>query len=350
MHDGSLRDIALVQGDDAYTTLMRQLATGPMERVPDHLGSNWEKLQYLKARAQRLANKLAGRPATPETAIIASLVSKLVAATKAALGDEQAVVAAVISSSDRIHLTDEELGDVFDYLKLRHLMSGPNTLYQLYATSAAYAGYAKGLCQTYTDAYDCETEEAFLPYQRLLHLDLSAASLSGTIKSLQTVKDGSSDASFVDPDLGFGQHSGSLTTTAAEGESAYWTAVSYRIRTLVKSLNRLYMPHVSELILTGPSAADKRFQDAVRTALQDLIATDGVLAGLDAHGQSSNGPAEWQSFLTFATARGAAEIAKRRQEGPVSCAQSNDCKQRRERVHHDGQRQSEFVQQQVDLA
>jgi hypothetical protein len=39
---------------------------------------------------------------------------------------------------------------------------------------------------------------------------------------------------------------------------------------------------------------------------------------------------EQQSLFQFATARGAAEIAKRRQEGPVRCAQSDECKRRRE--------------------
>jgi len=110
------------------------------------------------------------------------MVSKLVNATQTWLGGEHAVIAAVLSSPDRIALTDEELGDVFDYLKLENLNVEPRTLYQLYATSAAYAGYGKGLCRTYIDAYACESEESELPTQRVLHLDLNSETLSGTLR------------------------------------------------------------------------------------------------------------------------------------------------------------------------
>jgi len=79
-------------------------------------------LQNLKSRAKRPENKLAGRPATPETTIPATIVSTLVNATQIWLGSEQAIVAAVLSSPDRIGLTDEEVRDIFDYLKLSDLM------------------------------------------------------------------------------------------------------------------------------------------------------------------------------------------------------------------------------------
>lgn len=163
---------------------MRQLAAGPVNRTPDHFDFNWEKLQYLKLRASRLANKLAGQPATPKTAMLATMVSKLVNATQMWLGSEHNVVAAVLSSAGCIGLTDEELEDIFDYMKLKDLMNNPNSLYQLYATSAAYAGYSKDLCRTYIDAYACEREDAKFPDQRVLHLDPDSETLSGTLKTL----------------------------------------------------------------------------------------------------------------------------------------------------------------------
>jgi hypothetical protein len=113
LHDGTFHHTTLIEGDASYTALMRQLATGTVNRTPDHFDSSWKKLRYLKSRASRLANKLAGRPATPETAILATMVSKLTNATQTCLGSEHAVIAAVLSSPDRIAFTDEELGDVF---------------------------------------------------------------------------------------------------------------------------------------------------------------------------------------------------------------------------------------------
>jgi hypothetical protein len=96
-----------------------------LNRTPDTFDSNWEKLLYVKSHARRLANKLVGRPATPETAILGTMISKLVSTTSTWLGNDEAVVAAVLSSPDHIRLTDEEVGDIFDYLKLRNLMDKP---------------------------------------------------------------------------------------------------------------------------------------------------------------------------------------------------------------------------------
>jgi hypothetical protein len=333
LHDGTFHHIALVDGDISYTDLMRRMVTGPSVRTPDHFDTRWEMLQYLKSRMQRLANKLVGRPATPETAVLASMVSKLLEKTQAWLGDKETIVAAALSSPDRIRLTFEEIGDIFDYLKLRDLMAEPPLFYELYATSAAYAGYGKGLCRNYTDAYACEREEFKFSYQRVLHLDLNSESLSGTIKSLQSARDGSVDASFVHPDLGFGRERKRLSLH--DGEQ-YWTSVSAGIRELVKSFNRLYLPHMTELLLTGPVATDERFQAAVWAAIHDLVADGDVLSLLEDRAQAIDNKEEWQTLFSFATARGAAEFAKRMQEGPFKCAQSDDCRRRRELVHDEG--------------
>lgn len=319
LHDGSFHHIALIEGDGSYKDLMRQLASGPINRIPDHFDSNWEKLRYLKSRASRLANKLTGRPATPDTAILAMMVSKLVNATNTWLESEHAVIAAVLSSPDRIKLTDEELGDVFDYLKLQNLLDNTRSIYQLYATSATYAGYGKGLCRTYIDAYACEREESELPDQRVLHLDLNSETLSGTLKTLRNAYDGSVEASFVDPGLGF-RHEEGMLVMAGEVDDAseqHWTAVSDRIRELVKSLQRVYMPHVTELLLSGPYATNKLFHGAIRAAFQDLDVDKRVLASLGHRNDSLENQDDERSFFSFATARGAAEIAKRKQEGPV---------------------------------
>lgn len=112
----------------------------------------------------------------------------------------------------------------------------------------------------------------------------------------------------------------------------YWTAVSDRIRELVKSLRRIHMPHVTEVLLSGPYAANKRFHNAIRAAFQYLGVDESVLADLGHRDHSLEDQEEEQSFSNFAVAKGAAEIAKRRQEGPVQCVQNDKCRRRRERV------------------
>jgi ubiquitin len=82
------------------------------------------------------------------------------------------------------------------------------------------------------------------------------------------------------------------------------------------------------------------------------VADDSVLASLsqisDDDTTAVNDREERQEFFNFATARGAAEIAKRMQEGPVKCAQTEECRKRRERVH-DEERQPKLFKQLNDM-
>ncbi|KAI9857502.1 MAG: hypothetical protein M1813_008252 [Trichoglossum hirsutum] len=329
LHDGNYQTIAHIDGMPSYTSLLRRLATGPQNRIPDHIPSTWGKLRYLQKRAQRLLNKSLGLPANPETAIFADLISMLKTETEAALGNGQQVAAAVLSSPDRIRLTDEEVTDVFDYLGIRNLMAEPDTLDDLYATSSAYAGFGMGLCEQYTNPYACEREESHFPTQRLLHLDFAPDNLSGTIKSLKSVRDGSVEEAFIDLDLGL-DRLGEGPDLEPEEERAYWTTVTNRIRSFVQSFN----PQITQLILTGSSASVPRFKVAVKDALRDLVA-EGTLKILDEEGKDSKESKDKTLDLVFATAKGAAEFAKRRQEGPVRCVEREECKRARERLEQE---------------
>ena len=281
----------------------------------------------------RRVNKLLGRPATPQTAILAAMVSDLVHATQSWLGDSHAVTAAVLSSPHRVRLTDEETNDVFEYLKLRNLMSEPDSLDAMYATSAAYAGYGHGLCSNYTDVNACEREECRWTYQNVLHIDFNRESLSGTIDMLQSYHSWGARSKFVDFDLGHLRKGSLLEMTAKsddessqDGSSFYWNMVSARIRAFVSS----YRPRINRTLLTGPSATNPRFKDVLRTALYDLVDAD-VLSELDSqYEKPATDEGAWQELVEFATAKGAAEVAKRRQEGPLRCQWTGECRARHE--------------------
>lgn len=111
-HNGTYQHIALIKGKSSYNSLLRSLATGPQNRVLDQIPSNWEKLRYMKMCTQRLLNKFLGRHATSETAILAEMISMLKTTAEDSLGGGN-VAAAVLSSPDRIRLTDEEVTDGF---------------------------------------------------------------------------------------------------------------------------------------------------------------------------------------------------------------------------------------------
>lgn len=200
-------------------------------------------------------------------------------------------------------------------------MAEPDTLDNLYTTSSAYAGFGIGLCKQYTHPYACEREESHFPTQRLLHLDFAPDSLSETIKSLKSVRDGSMDEAFIDPALGLGKLNRLNQKSNLEpGEGrAYWTAVTNRIRTLVQS----FKPQIMQLILTGSSALDPQFKAAVKDALRDLVA-ESALKMLDSDGKDGKEGKGKTLDLVFATAKGAAEFAKRRQEGPVRCVEGRN--------------------------
>jgi hypothetical protein len=189
-----------------------------------------------------------------------------------------------------------------------------------------------GLCEQYTDPYACEREESHFPTQRLLHLDFAPNSLSGTIKSLKSARDGSVEEAFIDPALGLGRLDGLNKKPDLEPgeESAYWAAVTNRIRTLVQS----FKPQITQLILTGSSASDPRFKAAVKDALRGLVA-ESTLKILDEESKDGKEGKDKNPDLVFATAKGAAEFAKRRQEGPVRCMEGEECKRARERLERE---------------
>ena len=210
-------------------------------------------------------------------------------------------------------------------------MAEPDTLEDLYAASTAYAGFGMGLCRQHTDPYAYEREEYLFPTQRLLHLDFTPESLSGTIKSLKSAKDGTLGKTFIDLDLGLRRLDAlnTITKPGSEDGTVYWTAIASRIRALVQS----FKPQITQLILTGSSAADQRFKAVVRDALRNVEAGSAleILLDDDKATNDSDMDRDQAADFVFATARGAAEFAKRRQEGPVRCADSDECKRFRER-------------------
>ncbi|PGH28056.1 hypothetical protein AJ80_00312 [Polytolypa hystricis UAMH7299] len=322
LHDGKYQTVARVEGDEAYTSLLRSLAMGPKYREPDNDASPWEKMKYLKERAQRLLNKAMGRPATPQSAVLGDMVSKLRSKTEAALGDGQNVTAAVLSSPEKIRLTSEELNDALDYLEIRNLMAEPDDIGELYAGSAAYAGFGLGLCKNYTDPEACRQEEREFLDDWVIYLDFSDYSLSGTVKRFFLgVRNGVDYYSWIEPGLG-------LERLKEMEETEYWTAVTAHIHRMVERFGEV----VSRLMFTGPSAADPRFEEAVKNAFRQRAGLSDESQIVDRDG----GKGQVQDFV-FATAKGAAEFAKRRQE--VRCVEDEECKPIRNAWLEEGKRQ-----------
>lgn len=308
-HDGSYQSVLRIDGNDEYLTTMRDLSTGPKERAP--YAGNGAADGFARKWMMRKARKAVGLPATTTTAVLANMVKKLHTIAETLV--DQKLAGCVITSSDHIRFHYDELNDILDYLRLRNPMESdqyPNTLG---ATSAAYTGLGEGICPDYLDAQKCEWFEDDLPSRRVLHLDLSSVSLIGTIDLLHNPYGPFPDHSFISSDLG-------LEST---GGDVYWPAVEHRIRELIKELTD--GQHITYLILTGTAASNGRFKSVVKDALHDVVKDNSQASRL----LEQDLQAEEELDLVFLTARGAAEVAKRRQTGPWKCRDTPKGAQRR---------------------
>lgn len=334
-HNGSYENVALIEGTQAYIDLLK--TTGP-EREPKWPTNTWEKIEYERQLAQRRLNKLLGRPATPDIAILAEMVADLRDAAKESLGASSPLLtAAVISAPDHFRMSDEETSDILDYLKLNNLK--PERWGSLGGAVATYAGYGQGLCTHYLDEYACEREQARLRTEVMLHVGLDDQSLTCATTTLSYVYWGGAQTASGDPGLGY--HN-------AVRDPQYWSMVTEEIRrhALYARGEAGYARKISAVVLSGPRAGAE-LKQAVEEALRDQV--DGrevrfvVPGDMGSRGEMSyerNGT----TFNTFVTARGAAELAKRVQEGPYECAQTAECRRRRERVHEEAP-ESSMLQQ-----
>jgi hypothetical protein len=236
------------------------------------------------------------------------MLSQLKAESESFLEHNSHISRAVLSSLDAAILSTEEISDVFDYLQMQNLMVQPDGRYRFYDASAAYAGFNRGLCQSYTKPYECQEEELKFSSEVLLHLDFSDAALSMTRIKLTKAMNWGPTRAFVIPDLGF--------AAVEQRKQALFEEIGERIRIFVQN----YIPQITSLILTGTAASDQRFVDAVKGALLDLISVE-TMESFIIHVNTAS-----DTDLIFATAKGAAEVAKRSQEGPVRCEWSDGCK------------------------
>lgn len=280
----------------SYTTLNT--------RFPDEIPTMAGKMEYVRRRLARTVNKLLGRPANQQTAIFAEMLAQLQTSVAKALpsGTRGSVMHAVVTSPDAIRLTAEEIGDILGYLKISNLMAEPD---ELFAASAAFAGFGHGLCKSYTKPYVCEREDFELPWKQVLHLDFSDAALTMAIKGMKSYKRLGTDATTIVPELGYAH-------AEVEGGEALFNELSDHIHKFATSSRN----KITEVLLTGARVENERFKDAVKGALS-TYGSDGAMKSFDNFKQID---------FVFATAKGAAEIAKRRLEGPVRCIWSHECK------------------------
>lgn len=300
---------------------MKQLSSTTREtRFPHNLPTTAGKAQYVLDHLQRFLNKFFGRPANRKTVILAEMLAQLRAFIESALPSITPVTHAIITSPDGMCLTDWEMNDVLDYLRIENLMEGPDSLYSI---SAAHAGTGHGLCKEYTKLYRCEAEDHLgFPYKNVLNVDFSDQALRMTIKGMRTYKAFGGGEAVVDTDLGY------VEGLDDEEMEELFVGIGGKMRSFVQSQRR----KITMILLTGTRVGEHRFKKTLRDALENLVATQAMEeidrsfskdVGVDVH-------------TVFATAKGAAEVAKRRMEAPVRCLWREDCEALKAGKHEEG--------------
>jgi len=298
---------------------MHRLASSPLEFMPD--GRRWpahaqSQLAVMWHVLSRHVKKYLGWPATPDAAVLIDMVAALKAATEEALGATQNVTAAVLVGPDGVRLTAEETDDVLEFLGVRNLMrdGADDWTYRwengnLFAAGAAWAGIGKGLCKSYLDGEKCAKEEGKMATKRVLVVEYTLNGLSLAADDVTTAQPGprrrAMDRTATNWDLGFGQTK----------DQKYWDTVQRFVRDFVEKSE---IGKVDEVVLTGESAGDGRFKEAVKEGLGTSVSSKSVLKKL---------AKEPEKDPLYVVALGAAEIAKRKQEGMGRCVRDKgSCK------------------------
>ncbi|PGH34118.1 hypothetical protein GX50_03081 [[Emmonsia] crescens] len=318
-HNGSVQNLARVDGDEDFQALIRKLAAGPPALDCSRSLSGWRKFLCWKSHMQRRLNKGRGLPATPDVGTLAVLFENLRLAVDDELGEGSCTRALFALFPTLPGLTYEDFLDAVEYASLDRVES-PYSQDYVSEVSAASGAMGFGICRNYTDVYGCLDEESWMPYEQRLFLSFTNTSFTAINSYFRSAFYPHPTSTQLRFDLG----RASFPDNDEDAQRIYWQ----RIRdTIVKvGLQGLALPSV--LFLVGDHAADPMFQKTLDEALQDMFPRHrddvaGLRRTLEERGQDV---VETSSLdYSFLGARGAANFAKRSLEAPRFCWEPPGC-------------------------
>ncbi|OJD18070.1 hypothetical protein AJ78_01900 [Emergomyces pasteurianus Ep9510] len=317
-HNGSVANLARVDGDKDFQALMKKLAAGPPALDCSGSLSKWQEFLCWKSRLQRRLNKSRGLPATPDVGTLAKLFENLRLAVDNKLG-EGACTRALFTLFPKLPgLAYEDFLDAVEYAGLDRIES-PYSQDHISEVSAASGAMGFGICRNYTDVYRCFDEEFNMPYEQILFLSFTNASFTAINTYLSYAFYPNPTSSQLRWDLG----RASFPENDQEAQRIYWRHIR---DTIVKAgLEGIELP--SALLIVGDHAADPMFQKTLNEALQDIFPKQKDVDRL--RQSSEKGPqdvVEASSLdFSFLGARGAALFAKRSLEAPKFCWEPPEC-------------------------
>ncbi|CAG7559029.1 unnamed protein product [Fusarium equiseti] len=275
-YNNTVKNIASVPASSEYAALMKRLAVSP----PPPPLSRWEKLQ-------RSLNKNIGRPATPDVGIIATMLVSLRDATSIAVTSPLDRVAV---SHPRIQgLAEADLWDALEYARLRPWVAVDLSRPKVVLPLPAAGGYPRQLLESY-----------------------AVFAAHGEPRK--------GDRTFVDLELGL---------ATAEKKSNFWARVTERLQGFCGTVQEGF--RLDTVLLTGENATHPDFLRALRTALLG----SGYMQREGDGGKKVSFAHEMERSAAidpiFASARGAAQYARWRQEAPIGCEEQDRCEEERRR-------------------
>ncbi|KAI1378073.1 hypothetical protein F4677DRAFT_414369 [Hypoxylon crocopeplum] len=283
---------------------------------------------------RRSINKRFGRPATPNVAVLASMLVALRDASTTALGTPNDRVA-VTYPTVLTKLTDVDVTDALDYANLRpwlgaepaepHNDAGMNPSRLSEACTVA-ASHGLGLCSNFKDLFECWEEEQRMPTHTVLLAGLTRRDLRAEVVQLRAPFHWyqTTVAQFVDLEAG---------TDAMDrfpSPTYFWRHVRKQVQSWVGGLPT----RLTQVMLVGENATEPGFLAVLKDALLDYGHSPGGIEGQILL-QDNQGNQETMDPV-FASARGSAQYARWRQEAPIGCKERKVCEEKRERSRREG--------------
>lgn len=292
---------------------MARLVDSPKPPPPTY----WE-------RWRRSVNKKLGRPATPDVGTLAGMLMALRDAVSLALARPLASVA--VSHPPVSGLAAYDLADALEHAGLRPWLTSEPAEAGLYPARlteahAVFAAYGQGLCNNYKDLFECWEEEERMVHHTALLVGFTRGDLRAEVVALRAPFEWDQGVVDMFVDLGAGLDGMGNFESAV----AFWAHVRDQLTAVARRAR------LTRVMLVGENVTDSRFIDVLKDALGGSgYAVGGGMIQDEAHilaVPDRDGVVD----PTFASARGAAQYARWRQEAPFGCRERRECEEEREK-------------------
>ncbi|KAI0503210.1 hypothetical protein F5B22DRAFT_630116 [Xylaria bambusicola] len=281
--NGSIQQIARVDGDRAYREMMLRLSLPTSQHLHKPYRNLGDSISDIPRQIWRDTRKKMGLPSSKDVGTLSNMIYALRARATCYVGEP--VSAAAISIPHLTALYGDDLRDAFEYLSLFYLEFFPfSNFHPLPASIASYAGNGLGLCEDYRDDAACAEEELNIPSQ-------FALTVGYTHTSLTTSQAHVSSAYYIEA-------TPTLENLRLEydtrHEESYWETVRHMLQSPV--IDSPVSRNISMVLLFGDATEVPRFRGVLGAVINEVLG--GQVQIVDQQPE-------------FSASKGVAELAKR---------------------------------------